>query len=1071
MSQLSGYPVAVAAAVERHFTAVMVTRGLGYAHDGRLAGVSWDADRTTLAGLCRGSGSRVYRMQVEFEIGLAGLEVTRAFCNCPVQFDCKHCVAMILATAPQIEADLGAAASTSAWRRLADGLQRNRRQTARRQESYGIRFSRGRSPAVSDSLRAQLVVPNQQGLWVTTQITWSQLPYRIGPALHESPQGTALMRLAEVAGPAAPGSLTIDGESRAVWPALAECRRVGVELMCDRSLGGGAVELVDAFSLDHRVDPDGDGLTLRVSLSHDETPLPADQVMLLGYPRVYAAAVPTEAGLLLGPLPADATDAEADLLRDSAALAVPGDEAVDFLMEALPLLRQTRSITVSDEIDADLTVTGPEPVLQVTLNDNGARLAWAIRYAVGPRRRDLPLHDDGDPVRDWDAETQLWTDRIPLVQRIYKPIGVDRPALRPRDKQLTSAQAAVLCAEVLPPIIDAGELVVEFAGEDRDFRPAEETPQISFAPATDGDEPINDWLNLSATLTVGDQSVPITWVIAELASGASHMVLDDGTYFSLDTPELQRFAELLEEAHLIEEIEGPGGEHPADAALWSELLELGVVDEQLWSWQQKVRRLADARPPEPIPRPPGFTAELRPYQQDGLDWLSFLWDNELGGILADDMGLGKTVQTLALLTRAVADDPQRRFLVVAPTSVVTNWAAEAERFTPDLGVAPVFATERKSGASLHELVGDARLVITSYTLLRIDFEAYQGFRWAGAVFDEAQFLKNHNSKTHQCARLLGAGFKLAITGTPMENNLMELWSLLSVTAPGLYGRPDVFKERYAKPIESGRAPQLLEQLRRRVRPLMLRRTKDQVADDLPPKQDSVLPIPLGAKHRRIYDTHLSRERQKVMGLIEDWDRNRFQIFRSLTTLRQLSLHAGLIDDAHNAVASAKVDYLSEQIPELVAEGHSALIFSSFTGFLGRLREAFDAAGVSYSYLDGSVPAKARQAAIEAFTAGETQVFLISLKAGGFGLNLTAADYCFVCDPWWNPAAEQQAVDRAHRIGQQRPVTVYRLVSADTIEEKVVELQERKRELFAAVMDDGDMFGAAISADDVRGLLG
>jgi SNF2 family DNA or RNA helicase len=305
----------------------------------------------------------------------------------------------------------------------------------------------------------------------------------------------------------------------------------------------------------------------------------------------------------------------------------------------------------------------------------------------------------------------------------------------------------------------------------------------------------------------------------------------------------------------------------------------------------------------------------------------------------------------------------------------------------------------------------------------------------------------------------------------MENNLMELWALLSITAPGLFPSPKAFTDYFRKPIESGSNKERLAVLRRRIRPVMLRRTKGQVAEELPPKQEQVLSLDLSAKHRKIYDTRMARERQKVLGLLGDWEKNRFQVFRSLTLLRQLSLHVALVDESKLDVNSAKVDFLVEQLPELVAEGHSALVFSQFTGFLDILRVQLDSIGMSYSYLDGSLSARQRDAAIRSFTAGVTQVFLISLKAGGFGLNLTEADYCFVCDPWWNPAAEAQAIDRTHRIGQTRPVTVYRLVSQGTIEEKVVALQERKRGLFTAVVDEGDVFGSAITASEIRELFG
>lgn len=495
-----------------------------------------------------------------------------------------------------------------------------------------------------------------------------------------------------------------------------------------------------------------------------------------------------------------------------------------------------------------------------------------------------------------------------------------------------------------------------------------------------------------------------------------------------------------------------------------------MVDEQLARWRANLARLAAARPPVPVEPPVGLKADLRDYQRDGLDWLSFLWDNGIGGVLADDMGLGKTVQTLALITRAVSGGAGK-FLVVAPTSVARNWAAECARFTPDLNAVVVTSTVAKAAGGLADQVAAADIVVTSYTLLRMDVAEYSQIPWAGMILDEAQFVKNHHSKTHQAARLLDVPFKLAITGTPMENNLMELWSLLSITVPGLYPSPKVFETYFRKPIESGQADDLLPVLRRRVKPVLLRRTKGQVLTELPPKSEQVLTIGLSAKHRKIYDTRLARERQKVLGLLGDWEKNRFQIFRSLTLLRQLSLHPGLVDDSARSVGSAKIDFLVEQLEQLVAEGHSALVFSQFTGFLGIVRSHLDSAGIAYSYLDGSVNSDGRARAIEDFGSGTKQVFLISLKAGGFGLNLTTADYCFLCDPWWSPAAEAQAVDRAHRIGQVRPVSVYRLVAENTIEEKVVALQDRKRALFAAVVDDGDLFGSAITASDIRELLG
>jgi len=371
-------------------------------------------------------------------------------------------------------------------------------------------------------------------------------------------------------------------------------------------------------------------------------------------------------------------------------------------------------------------------------------------------------------------------------------------------------------------------------------------------------------------------------------------------------------------------------------------------------------------------------------------------------------------------------------------------------------------------SSLPELVAGADLVVTSYALLRIDEEVWTGLEWGGLILDEAQFVKNHRAKTYLSARRIRTAFTLAITGTPLENDLMDLWSLLSLTAPGLFPNPDRFTEYYRRPIERGGDQARLDQLRRRIRPLMLRRTKESVAPELPAKQEQVVDVVLQPKHLRIYQTHLQRERQKVLGLLEDVDANRFTILGSLTLLRQLSLDAALVDPEHAGVPSAKIELLVDDLTELVSEGHQALVFSQFSGFLGRVRERLDAAGLTYAYLDGRT--RNRDRVVQSFRDGEAPVFLISLKAGGFGLNLTEADYCFLLDPWWNPAAEAQAVDRTHRIGQDKTVMVYRMVAQDTIEEKVMALKARKAELFSSVFGEDALSSSTLTADDIRALV-
>lgn len=402
------------------------------------------------------------------------------------------------------------------------------------------------------------------------------------------------------------------------------------------------------------------------------------------------------------------------------------------------------------------------------------------------------------------------------------------------------------------------------------------------------------------------------------------------------------------------------------------------------------------------------------------------------------------------------------WLVVAPTSVVANWAAEARKFTPGLRVATVDATRKRRGAELAALAHDVDILITSYTLLRLEYEDYAALRPVGMVLDEAQQAKNPASKTFSSLIKVGAPVVYAITGTPMENNLSELWAMFALVAPGLLGNAKQFRENVQKPVEKGvsDAGQVLALLRRRIAPFLLRRTKRAVASELPEKQEQIIEIELAPAHRRLYDRQLQRERQRVLHLADDLDHNRVEVLSALTRLRQLSIDPALVDEEASA-PSSKLETLLPLLAEASEEGHRTLVFSQFTRYLRSIAARLEAEGIAYAYLDGSTTN--RRAVIEGFAEGDAPVFLISLKAGGVGLNLTMADYVVITDPWWNPAVEEQAVDRTHRIGQTRAVHVYRLVSQNTIEEKVLALQDSKRQLIAGVLASDDVAGAGAGA--------
>ncbi len=1107
--------------LDRAFGVATVARGRAYHRQAMVVDWKWYPGARRLTGTCMGSGGLDY----EQDILLAGSSdtITRALCTCPVGAYCKHSVAVLLTAelgsgrqVPVTVADAvsgNPAAQVASWRTAIAGIVGTGKTVAPQRKKLALAFSTTMPNRFSPTSHLQIrpMVEGAKQPWIKTGATWNEISYGFGLNVVQEHLDAlqAIYRALTTRGYASNNEWqSLGSASASIWQLISNAKNVGVELIQGPSMPGPRFTSVVVGQAELAIDitehPDGARLTRQLIV--DGEPVDPKSVQFVGNTVPHGLWCIDDGCLTVAGFTTPPAVGEVEALTHGHEIVIPAADLTEFSLEVLPKLTQVRATRVAEGVFTPPTIEGPEAVLTISDNVSGPRYSWSVGYGLNDKTVVFdPTQAIGDTsYRDAGVEDALWERLRPAMERVaaqssswgsqvsgrilafgYTKARLDEAAaLEMADSArqaaaqaslstlrlsvaLSPVEVAVLSADVLPELADVPGLRVDYQLT-QTYTRNQNAPRIAFA----ADEEGSDWFGLDVAILLGNQRVRTADVIVELNSGAQHMLLPDNTFFSLEVPELQKLSELLEEARSLGEIEsGKFSSRSLNATFWEELLELGVVDAQLAQWRKRMAQLASAKPPRTVKPSKRLQAELREYQQAGFDWLMFLWKNELGGVLADDMGLGKTVQTLALVAKAVDAKRDSRFLVIAPTSVVPNWVAECQKFVPGVRVSSITATPSRTGSTVGEMVGDANIVVTSYALLRILFDDLDDYTWDGVIFDEAQFIKNHTGKTHQCARRLDAPFKLAITGTPMENNLMELWSLLSVTAPGLFPSPTAFTEYFRKPIESGTEPERLGTLRRRIKPVMLRRTKTQVAIDLPAKQEQAMVLELGTKHRKVYDTRLARERQKVLGLLGDWEKNRFQIFRSLSMLRQLSLHAALVDSSHHEVASAKVEFLAEQLPALIDEGHSALVFSQFTGFLSIVRSQLDELGIEYSYLDGSMTAAQRDSAVRRFTSGVTQVFLISLKAGGFGLNLTEADYCFVCDPWWNPAAEAQAIDRAHRIGQQRPVTVYRLVSADTIEERVVKLQDRKRALFDAVVDDGDLFGTALSATDIREMLG
>lgn len=746
--------------------------------------------------------------------------------------------------------------------------------------------------------------------------------------------------------------------------------------------------------------------------------------------------------------------APSDLLEEMPAsgLEVPAEDIAEFRTEFLPRLAR-RYALVSSDSSVDLDAEPGVRLVATARIEGGTGIIvrwWAeFDYAGTPSR--LPLSRALD-----DPQVKRIAERVDARGALLIPEGLWAPG--PASLRLPAWRAEEFRDRVVAGVVDPEldwDLSEEVAGLRVDASPAR--IRVGIAPLD------SDWFGLRAVLEVEDEEVMLAEVLEALAAGEEHLRVG-GRWVSLDAPRLRRLAALLDEARLLADDPEPrlGRLH---AGLWEQIDAIADETEAGEEWRERLRALDPEPGGIPIVRP--GSASLRPYQAEGVSWLTTRAAAGFGGILADDMGLGKTLQILSMIaTLKTAGRLEAPVLVVAPTSVLSTWKSEAARFFPDLAVEAVAETARRRAADLPSILEGVDLVITSYTIVRLDAEEWGEQRFGGLVIDEAQAAKNPRTAIHKALRAIRAPWAFAVTGTPVENSLRDLWAILALTAPGLLPPWKVFAEKIRRPIEAEGDAEALERLHGLIAPFMLRRTKEGVAGDLPDKIESVIRIDLGVEHRRIYDQRLMRERAKILSLVDD-AKSRIDVLASITRLRQLALDPALVEAGYSTVASAKVEYLADQLDEIIPRGHRALVFSQFTSFLARIRAVLERRGVGVVQLDGTT--RDRDHVIEEFRSGRAPVFLISLKAGGTGLTLTEADYVYVMDPWWNPAAEEQAVDRAHRIGQTKKVNVYRLVAADTIEDRVVALQEKKRRLVTSVIEGA---GAASGFDpaDIASLL-
>ncbi len=1065
------------------------SRGLRYFQQGRVSSLSVADERpnsVTLQAMVRGSGAQVYRQEIDIEY-FEDDDYTDidGDCSCPVGFNCKHVVAACLAF--QSNTPAGGADAASRALSWLDAFTRDDAPAPQPGNEFIVYLLRPtREPGV---LEVQFVITRHLkrgglGKGRTAQLYNFTDDYQM--PRYATDEDRDIGRLIN----ALPGHTWDQQTLRGELGALALRRIVASGRGFWQGIDGPPLLPGEARELQLHWQTDADG-NERLSLDIQPTALP-----LRTQPPLYLDPQSGELGPLRG---ADVSEVQWGLLLD--APPVPAAEAEKFSRQLVTTLPDTplpppRALAVEQ-----LPPTSPVPQLRLSCEQTAdgrpyhqMRLRFAYHGHALPVLPPEPLTtlNEGERIlhvpRDLDAEdaAQETLDKLGFAGirqengrdvAFISPIGVSLMDSAARwqqflDETLPALQAQGWQIEIDPSFqlrfVDADGWQAGVDDNDNDNE-------------NDGG---NAWFNLHFDLDVDGQAVPLLPLISELLAHYEPdnlpetltLPLGNHQYLRIPRERVQPVYQVLYELFDNDTLADDGSLRLSRL----EAARLAELDEQTggqlqWQGGEALRKLGqklkDFRGIEPARPPKGLKAELRHYQQQGLDWLQFLREYQLGGILADDMGLGKTVQTLAhLLLEKEQGRLDRPCLVVAPTSLMSNWRREAEQFTPALKVLVLQGQERHD--RFDDITGHD-LVLTTYPLLPRDADVLLEHRYHYLVLDEAQTIKNPRTKAARVVRQLDTRHRLCLTGTPMENHLGELWALFDVTLPGLLGDETTFRKCFRTPIEKHGDEEQRQRLSRRVAPFMLRRRKDEVAAELPAKTEIIRSVRLGSAQATLYESIRLSMEKRVRDAIaaKGLARSHITVLDALLKLRQVCCDPALLSlpQAKKVRESAKLELLMDLLPEMVEEGRRILLFSQFTKMLGIIENRLNQAGIAYSKLTGQT--RKRDEAIERFRGGKAPVFLISLKAGGVGLNLTEADTVIHYDPWWNPAAENQATDRAHRIGQNKAVFVYKLLTEKTVEEKIIAMQARKQALADGVYSRNEE-GAetALDAEMLRELL-
>jgi superfamily II DNA or RNA helicase len=741
-----------------------------------------------------------------------------------------------------------------------------------------------------------------------------------------------------------------------------------------------------------------------------------------------------------------------------------------FVYEELPKLKKLMKVEISETLEK-LTLERKPPVNVLTLDadeDNALKASLEFEYdGVRVPYGKLAEKTPYVTIKKPDEDLIFWIKRnLSHEENAYKMLlSMKFAPMQTNNLQLDPDSAIDFYNFYMPHSGDEWKMI-----EANDLSKLKVFSEpLKIIAGLDFGESV-DSFELGLKCMAGDQEITIEEIQKKLHLGHKYFQLDQKGYVEVPATKLLLFNKTLNncDAQIMED--NRFLIKTFRAGIVAELIEQGIVLNMSQKFEQFWTQISTFNTMEEIEQPEGINATFREYQLKGLNWLWFIYTYGLNGILADDMGLGKTLQALALIQKAKNEEGSMPTLVICPTSVVFNWEAEVQKFTPELKVLNLTGAERKSSFAK---IKNHDIVITSYALIRRDIEELKKHEFRTVILDESQNIKNYESLTAQCTKQLKTGHRFALSGTPIENRLSELWSVFDFLMPGFLYDLNEFNYRFVNPIVDKADKTVESRLKKQIYPFILRRLKRDVAKDLPDKVENVAYCKLTPDQKDFYLEVLDSTREELFQSIAQngIEKSRLSIFAALLRLRQICCHPRLYDKEgiKNINESGKFEHLKEMLEEIISEGHRVLLFSQFVNMLDIIKEWFDRVGIKYEYLTGAT--KDRKEKVDRFNNDESvSVFLISLKAGGTGLNLTGADYVIHYDPWWNPAVEDQATDRAYRIGQTKKVFVYRFITKGTVEEKIQKLKERKRNLVDSVISVDREIGKSLSYEDIKDIL-